>query len=112
MLQQITDDLIADLADLTFGPPVTHVYNPLVYARGAWDLYCEMYGQGRREVLFLGMNPGPPGLSNPYEAGRPVLRPTSTVGGGAGGGRTWRSQRWALCSAAEAEEAQSCLSLT
>ena len=34
-LKQITDDLIADLDGLTFGPPVTHVYNPLVYARPA-----------------------------------------------------------------------------
>ena len=62
MLKQITDDLIADLDGLTFGPPVTHVYNPLVYARAAWDLYCEKYGQGRREVLLLGMNPGPFGM--------------------------------------------------
>ena len=63
MLAQITDDLIADLAPLTFGPPVTHVYNPLVYARPAWDLYVEKYGQGPREVLLLGMNPGPFGMA-------------------------------------------------
>ncbi len=67
-LRQITDELVADLSSLTFGPPVTHVDNPLVYARAAWDLYCEKYGQGQREVLMIGMNPGPPGLSNPYEA--------------------------------------------
>ena len=67
-LREITDDLVADLDGLTFGPPVTHVYNPLVYARAAWDAYCERYGTGAREVLLLGMNPGPPGLSIPYEA--------------------------------------------
>ena len=67
-LGEITDDLVADLDDLTFGSPVAHVYNPLVCAREAWDLYCEKYGQGPREVLLLGMNPGPPGSSNPYEA--------------------------------------------
>lgn len=61
-LKQITDDLVAELAPLTFGPPVTHVYNPLVYAREAWDLYCEKYGQGPREVLMIGMNPGPFGM--------------------------------------------------
>ena len=61
-LRKITDDLVADLAGLTFGPPVTHVYNPLVYARKPWDLYCEKYGQGQREVLCLGMNPGPFGM--------------------------------------------------
>jgi single-strand selective monofunctional uracil DNA glycosylase len=62
-LQTITDDLIADLDGLTFGPPVTHVYNPLVYARAAWDAYCDTYGRGEREVLMLGMNPGPWGMS-------------------------------------------------
>ena len=62
-LKQITDHLVADLHGLTFGPPVTHVYNPLVYAREAWDMYCEKYGQGERDVLLLGMNPGPFGMS-------------------------------------------------
>ena len=62
MLKTITDDLIADLDGLTFGPPVTHVYNPLVYARGAWDTYCERYGKGPRDVLMIGMNPGPFGM--------------------------------------------------
>jgi single-strand selective monofunctional uracil DNA glycosylase len=62
MLREITDTLVADLDGLTFGPPVTHVYNPLVYAREAWDLYCEKYGQGRRGTLLLGMNPGPFGM--------------------------------------------------
>ncbi|MCB9727201.1 MAG: single-stranded DNA-binding protein [Deltaproteobacteria bacterium] len=61
-LEQITDHLVAELAPLSFAQPVTHVYNPLVYARAAWDLYCRKYGQGPREVLMLGMNPGPFGM--------------------------------------------------
>lgn len=63
MLKQITDALVRDLEGLTFGPPVTHVYNPLVYARAAWDQYCERYGRGTREILLLGMNPGPFGMA-------------------------------------------------
>lgn len=63
MLRKITDDLVADLAGLTFGPPTAYVYNPLVYARPSWDLYCEKYGQGRPEALLWGMNPGPFGMS-------------------------------------------------
>ncbi|MCA9557577.1 MAG: single-stranded DNA-binding protein [Myxococcales bacterium] len=62
-LQQITDDLVADLAPLDFGPPVTHVYNPLIYARAAWDAYCERFGRGPREALLIGMNPGPFGMA-------------------------------------------------
>ena len=62
-LSQITDELVAALSPLRFSEPVTHVYNPLTYARTAWDLYCERYGQGTRKVLALGMNPGPFGMS-------------------------------------------------
>jgi single-strand selective monofunctional uracil DNA glycosylase len=63
MLEQITTDLITDLDGLAFGPPVTHVYNPLLYARPSWDRYCGLYGKGRREVVFVGMNPGPWGMA-------------------------------------------------
>ena len=62
-LEQITDDLITDLEGLEFGAPTAYVYNPLVYARRAWDIYCQKYGEGRREVLLLGMNPGPFGMA-------------------------------------------------
>ena len=62
-LKAITDELISALNPLTFSEPVTHVYNPLIYARAAWDMYCQRYGQGRRRVLALGMNPGPFGMS-------------------------------------------------
>ena len=62
-LKQITDDLVAALAPMTFSEPVSHVYNPLVYARRAWDAYCDRYGQGPRKVLALGMNPGPFGMA-------------------------------------------------
>ena len=62
-LKQITDDLVADLDGMTFAPPVTHVYNPLLYARASWDLYCAAYGQGTREIVWVGMNPGPWGMS-------------------------------------------------
>lgn len=62
-LRQITDALVADLAPLHFAPPVMYVYNPLLYARACWDLYTERYGQGPREVLLIGMNPGPFGMA-------------------------------------------------
>jgi single-strand selective monofunctional uracil DNA glycosylase len=48
---------------LAFGPPVTHVYNPLEYAWRAHELYLHRYGNGRKRVLFLGMNPGPFGMA-------------------------------------------------
>lgn len=61
-LDEITDQLVAELALLRFDPPVKHVYNPLVYAREPHDLYMKRYGVGTKEVVFLGMNPGPFGM--------------------------------------------------
>jgi len=62
-LRTITDNLAADLKDMSFGPPVSHTYNPLEYARTSYDLYCGRYGTPPKEVVFLGMNPGPFGMA-------------------------------------------------
>jgi len=61
-LFQITDTLLEALKPLEFGHPVTHVYNPLQYARSAYDEYLKAYGGRPKEVLLLGMNPGPWGM--------------------------------------------------
>ena len=47
---------------LRFAAPVCCVYNPLEYARAPHELYLSRYGGGRKEVLLLGMNPGPFGM--------------------------------------------------
>ncbi len=62
-LTQITDQLLKDLEGLRFGPPVTHVYNPLTYAGEAYAHYLALYGNTPKEVLLLGMNPGPWGMA-------------------------------------------------
>ncbi len=48
---------------LKFSAPITHVYNPLEYAREPHELYLRKYGGGRKRVVFLGMNPGPFGMA-------------------------------------------------
>ena len=48
---------------LRFGPPVRYVYNPLDYAWHPHAQYLRRFGQGRREVLLVGMNPGPWGMA-------------------------------------------------
>jgi single-strand selective monofunctional uracil DNA glycosylase len=48
---------------LSFAAPVTHVYNPLRYARRAHEIYLRRYGNNPKRVLFLGMNPGPFGMA-------------------------------------------------
>ncbi len=62
-LLEIADGLSRKLARLRFEPPVTHVYNPLTYAREPYARYLTRYGRGRKEVVFLGMNPGPFGMA-------------------------------------------------
>jgi single-strand selective monofunctional uracil DNA glycosylase len=42
---------------------VTHTYNPLAYARVAHEAYLTRYGAGPKEVVLLGMNPGPFGMA-------------------------------------------------
>jgi len=62
-LLSIADDLVGALRPLRFASPVEFVYNPLEYARAAYAEYVRRYGDGRREVLLLGMNPGPWGMA-------------------------------------------------
>ncbi len=48
---------------MRFGEPVTHVYNPLVHAGRGHRRYLRRFGDGRKRVVFLGMNPGPYGMT-------------------------------------------------
>lgn len=66
----ITEALIAaasrlrsETGRLRFAAPVTHVYNPLAYARAPHETYLRQYGRKRKRVVFLGMNPGPFGMA-------------------------------------------------
>ncbi len=62
-LHSINEALVESLRPLRFGPPVTHVYNPLEYARKPYDLYLTRYAHCPQEVVLLGMNPGPWGMA-------------------------------------------------
>jgi single-strand selective monofunctional uracil DNA glycosylase len=62
-LKRIYRTLAAAVDDLAFGAPVTHVYNPLDYARAAVERYLEVAATGRGQTLLLGMNPGPWGMA-------------------------------------------------
>lgn len=63
MLTSIAHDLVADLEPLRFSAPVAYVYNPLDYAFATHGQYIERFGAGPKEVLFVGMNPGPWGMA-------------------------------------------------
>lgn len=61
-LKTIYRDLSGAIDHLEFGPPTTHVYNPLNYACDPVEQYLDLAGNGRKRVVFLGMNPGPWGM--------------------------------------------------
>ena len=48
---------------LSFTPPVTHVYDPLDYARRPVETYLRRFARPGCEALLLGMNPGPFGMA-------------------------------------------------
>lgn len=62
-LVAIAERLRARTRALSFAAPVAHVYAPLDYAWAPHRLYLERYGNRPREILFVGMNPGPFGMA-------------------------------------------------
>lgn len=62
-LERIAKALSAKVDALAFSAPVTHVYNPLGYAWAAHRQYLRAYGDGPKEVVLFGMNPGPWGMA-------------------------------------------------
>lgn len=55
--------LNAELSQLQFPEPVGVIYNPVDYAWEPHRSYVTRYCQGPKQVLFLGMNPGPFGMA-------------------------------------------------
>ena len=62
-LLDIARDLALELEGMRFAVPVSHVYNPLRYAWAPHAEYLTRYGKGQKEVILLGMNPGPFGMA-------------------------------------------------
>jgi single-strand selective monofunctional uracil DNA glycosylase len=64
-MAKATQKLAIDCNTLQFtgvANSVAHVYNPLDYAAKAHDTYLKRFGNSKKRVVFLGMNPGPYGM--------------------------------------------------
>jgi single-strand selective monofunctional uracil DNA glycosylase len=62
-LVTISRDLCEQVEQMAF-PSVPYVYNPLVYAREPHEAYLERWGsKSPRDVVMVGMNPGPFGMA-------------------------------------------------
>jgi single-strand selective monofunctional uracil DNA glycosylase len=62
-IEEITRQLSAHVNSLDFSPPVEYTYNPLEYAWDPCSKYLRKYGSGKKEVILVGMNPGPFGMA-------------------------------------------------
>lgn len=62
-LVSLTHSFLTMLSPLRFGLPVTHVYNPLEYALNNYETYLRSFAATPKQVVFLGMNPGPWGMA-------------------------------------------------
>ncbi len=56
-------DLDESLGGLRFSDPVAWTYLTTDYARDGYESYLQKFGDSEKEVLFLGMNPGPYGMA-------------------------------------------------
>lgn len=62
-LIQLSRELSDGVDAMRFGPPVSHVYNPLAYAKAPHERYLTKFGGLGAQVLLVGMNPGPFGMA-------------------------------------------------
>jgi single-strand selective monofunctional uracil DNA glycosylase len=62
-LVSISRELSRRVSKLRFAAPVSHVYNPLEYARVPHERYLSLWGTPPKRALLLGMNPGPFGMA-------------------------------------------------
>lgn len=62
-LDRIAADLARETKGLRFAPPVAYVYRPLEYAWEPHRRYLKRYGTSPKEIVLVGMNPGPWGMA-------------------------------------------------
>lgn len=60
---RLEQQMCQELSILNFSLPVTHIYNPLVYAAEPHQCYLNSYATSKKRVMFFGMNPGPYGMA-------------------------------------------------
>ncbi|EFN86379.1 Single-strand selective monofunctional uracil DNA glycosylase [Harpegnathos saltator] len=62
-LLSVEQQLSTKVQSITFQSSVQYIYNPLEYAFDTHAMYVRKYCNGSKKILFLGMNPGPWGMS-------------------------------------------------
>jgi len=63
MVLSLEQQLCSELLQLDYTSPVSHIYNPIEYAIEPHKQFLHRYCSDYKEILFLGMNPGPYGMA-------------------------------------------------
>jgi single-strand selective monofunctional uracil DNA glycosylase len=56
-------DALVDQARKAHEPVAAYIYNPLDYARAPHEKYLKQYGTAPKDIMLVGMNPGPFGMA-------------------------------------------------
>lgn len=59
----LIDELNCSLEQYKLPSKVHCVYNPTIYARETFEMYIKTYCNSKKRIMYLGMNPGPWGMS-------------------------------------------------
>ena len=62
IIKNIYEKFSRELDSMKFSVPVSVIYNPLEYAQDGVEKYLR-YSEGKKKIIFLGMNPGPWGMA-------------------------------------------------
>ena len=62
-LVKVARELSQSVCSLSFELPTAYIYNPLEYASEIHRQYLVLAGDGKKKIVFLGMNPGPYGMA-------------------------------------------------
>ncbi|XP_049809800.1 single-strand selective monofunctional uracil DNA glycosylase isoform X3 [Schistocerca nitens] len=62
-LLSIHQELANRLSELPFSAPIEYIYNPVDYAFDVHAQFVNKFCHSEKQILFLGMNPGPWGMS-------------------------------------------------
>jgi len=60
---KVVSNLSDEVSTLSFSEPTAYCYNPLDYAKNTSNQYLKKYGSTKKEVVLVGMNPGPFGMA-------------------------------------------------
>jgi len=62
-LISISRELKRTIAPLRFGRNIPYIYRPIDYAQEPHEKYLRRFGTGPKEIILVGMNPGPWGMA-------------------------------------------------